>query len=155
MKRLFITSLWIMGSFLVNAQEVPQVTDKIFFKNVHLNVQPGVEASLGHILIEDGIIQQVGSAITAPFDAKVIEADSMHAYPGFIASLSSIGLEKPKESTDRPKVERTGYPPNDIAGITPEKSIADIFKPSDRSITDFRKAGFTIALMFLLCRKFQ
>ena len=129
----------------LTGQEIPRVTNKIFIENVHVHVKPDMESTVGNVLIEDGIIVQVGSNVNAPFDAKVIQGDSMHVYAGFIAPISQIGLEKPKESNERPKVGRTGYPPNDVAGITPEKSISDHHKSDDRSISEFRKTGFTIA----------
>ncbi len=127
------------------SQDVPQVTNKIYLKNVTLHSQPGQEAILGSILIEDGIIAAVGNNVFIPFDAKIIEGDSMHAYAGFIAPLSYIGLEKPKESNEAPKVKRSGYPPNDVAGITPERSVANAYKKDEKTIANFRKEGFTIA----------
>jgi len=100
---------------------------------------------LGHIYIDDGIIADIGANIQVPFDAQVIDADTAHVYAGFIATLSHLGLKPPSNDQERPQVKRSGYPPNDVAGITPEKNIADLFKPDDSSITNMRKQGFTIA----------
>ena len=145
MKNLFIV-IWLLAvSSLLYGQDVPSVTSKVFIENVSLNTHPGSTPFLGHILVEDGIITNIGTSITPPFDAKVIEGDSMHAYAGFIASLSHIGIKEPKEDNARPKVDRTGYPPNDIAGITPEKSVSDLYIAKEGSISDYRKQGFGIA----------
>ena len=129
----------------MQAQEVPSVTNKVLIKNISVTTSPGATPFIGHILIEDGIITDVGRNVSAPFDAKVVMGDSLHAYAGFIATLSSIGLKEPKDSEERPKVARTGYPPNDVAGITPEQSVDKFYNSGESSIKDFRTQGFTVA----------
>ena len=130
---------------MLPGQDVPSVTSKIFVENVMIHPKPGATPYIGHILLEDGIITNVGASISQPFDAKAISGDSLHVYAGFIATLSNIGLEKPKDDNERPRVARTGYPPNNVAGITPEQGLDDLYKSSERSISDYRKQGFAIA----------
>ncbi len=145
MKKLLIV-LWIMASLShIYGQDVPQVTNKIFIKNATLTTHPGADPVVGHILIEDGLISDIGPNVTQPFDARIVKGDSMHVYAGFVATLSHIGLKEPKEDNQRPKVDRTGYPPNDIAGITPEKGIQDLYLANEGSISDFRKQGFVLS----------
>lgn len=145
MKNLFILMWLLTISWVLTGQDVPQVTSKTFIENVTLYTHPGSTPFLGNILIEDGIITNIGTSITAPFDARVIKGDTMHAYAGFIAPISHIGIKEPKEDNQRPKVDRTGYPPNDVAGITPEKSVSDLYTANEGSIKEYRKQGFTIA----------
>ncbi len=145
MKQLFILFLVLVYSYSGMSQDIPPVTNKILIKNVSITTQPGATPYIGHILVEDGIIKDVGTSIQAPYDAKVITGDSLHVYAGFIATLSHTGLKAPKENNERPRVDRTGYPPNDVAGITPELSINNIYDQKDGSIGDMRKQGFTIA----------
>ena len=145
MKKLLFT-LWLLTTYsLAHGQDVPQVTNKIFIENLTLHTHPEAEPYVGNILVEEGIITQIGVNITAPYDAKIVKGDSMQAYPGFIATLSHIGIKAPKDDNQRPKVERTGYPPNDVAGITPEKSVENLYDVKEGTITDFRKQGFTMA----------
>jgi len=137
---------WLLAiSLAVRSQDLPPVTKKLFVENATIVSAPGADTFIGHILIEDGIITQVGSSISKPYDAKGIKGDSLYVYPGFIAPLSHIGLKAPKEDQERPKVERTGYPPNDVAGITPDKSIAKLYMGNEGSVGSFRKQGFGIA----------
>ena len=145
MKQLSILFLVLAFSYNGFSQDIPPVTNKILIKNVSITTQPGATPYIGHILVEDGIIKDVGASIQTPFDAKVITGDSLHVYAGFIATLSHTGLKAPKENNERPRVDRTGYPPNDVAGITPELSIDDIYDQKDGSIGDMRKQGFTIS----------
>jgi len=114
-------------------------------KNVMITSTPTSSPYLGDIIIDDGLITQVGRSISAPYDAKVIEGDSMYVYAGFIAPASHIGLKSPEPLEDT-NVERRGYPPNHIAGVTPEKTIADYYSQKESSIKDFRQQGFGIAL---------
>ncbi|NND34794.1 MAG: amidohydrolase family protein [Saprospiraceae bacterium] len=145
MKKLIIL-IWLLAiSWVLTGQNVPQVTAKIFIENVTLNTHPGSTPFVGNILVEDGIITNIGPSITPPFDARIIDGDTMHAYAGFIATLSHIGIKEPKEDNQRPKVDRTGYPPNDVAGITPEKSVSDLYIAKEGSIKEYRQQGFAIA----------
>ena len=147
MKRLFLPLVLFCGS-LVTAQDIPKVTETILFKNGVLTPVPGKIDSSGAVLVKDGIIQSVGSGITIPFDARVIDLDSLYIYPGFIATASHIGVPQPKGDSKRPTIARPGYPPNDIAGITPEKSISAVYDSNDGSIENYRKQGFTVAHTF-------
>ena len=150
MRRLLSCWIGVCMACCLYSQDVPKVTNKVFIENITLTQKPGEAPMLGNILIENGIITAVGKSAQAPYDAKVIKGDSLHAYAGFIAPLSHIGLEKPKESRERPRVDRTGYPPNDVAGITPEKELQDLYKKDEKSIASFRKEGFTISHTCLL-----
>ena len=145
MKQLSVLFLVMVFGFHGFSQDIPPVTDKILIKNVSITTQPGSTPFIGHILIEDGIIKDVGASLQVPYDAQVVSGDSLHAYAGFIAALSHAGLKAPKENNERPRVDRTGYPPNDVAGITPEMSIDDAYDHKDGSISDMRKQGFTIS----------
>lgn len=142
---LILFVLYIMAHAGLAQSDPPQVTKKYFIENGNVITRPGTELAKTSILIEDGIITKVGSNLSAPYDAVVIAADSMYIYPAFIAGLSHIGLKKAEENNERPKVDRTGYPPNDVAGITPEKSIESAYNAKESSINNFREAGFAIA----------
>lgn len=140
---LFLISVTASG---ISQSDPPRVTKKYFIKNAQVITRPGSQTSNTSVLIEDGIITQVGSSLKAPFDAVVIEADSMYVYPAFIAGISTIGVKKSDEKNEgRPKVDRTGYPPNDVAGITPEKTLSSVYNASESSIKEFRESGFAIA----------
>ncbi|NJL75087.1 MAG: hypothetical protein HC892_08680 [Saprospiraceae bacterium] len=89
--------------------------------------------------------------IPIPFDAKVIKADSMYVYAGFIDGASHVGITRAEEPQgqggrgQRPEVKDPGNPPNDIAGIQPERLVRTMLKADEKSIEDMRKLGFTVA----------
>lgn len=136
----------VVTSGLFGQSDVPDVTSTFAIKNANVVVKPGQTIEQATVIIKDGLIHQVGRNITIPYDAEVINADSMFVYAGFIAGISHIGIPKKEEKKgeNAPKVK--GYdPPNDAAGITPEKTVRSVIKSSDASIAAMRKLGFTMA----------
>lgn len=128
-----------------NSDEPAVITSKFVIQNVHIISKAGSTPTFGSVLIEDGMIKQVGRTVSIPFDAEIIEGDSMYLYPGFIDALSHTGIKKEESGGDRPKVKNPGYPPNDVAGITPDLSAFDFISHKEKSIKDMRSQGFGIS----------
>jgi len=96
------------------------------------------------ILISNGIITGVGKNIRKPANAQEIKGDSLYVYPGFIDGGSSAGVTKPKDP-ERPSNFNSASPPDDVAGITPYRNVVDHFDVSSAQVSEWRKAGFTMA----------
>lgn len=147
MKNLFIL-LFLLFPFvsgIAQSDEIPEITSKFLIRNANIIVKPGQELSAASVLIEDGFITRVGTSLEVPFDAQIIDADSMYIYPGFIAGISHIGVPTEEAPKEAPKVKDPGNPPNELAGITPEQSLRDVLNVSDKSIAAYRKSGVTIS----------
>lgn len=129
----------------IDYNKVPEVTHKIFINDVHVQKNPSINIGLSDILIENGLITRIGANMTPPIDAKVIEADSAYAYSGFIEAFSHIGIPKKESRGERPEVRFKGFPPNSVAGITPEKMASTEISHTDGSIKSHREAGYAIA----------
>lgn len=127
----------------VAQDDLKPVTTKYAIKNATIVQAPGKIIPNGSILIENGIIKAVGANISIPADALVVDADSMFVYAGFISGLSNIGVEKPKEGEQKDDRKLTGTPTYERAGITPRNSARDMLSASDKSVSEFRKLGFT------------
>ncbi len=125
--------------------KVPEVTSKILLNDVYIFQTASDSLGLGDILFEDGIIKQIAAEIEAPYDAKIIEGDSAYVYPAFIDALSHTAIPKPERESRSPNVKFPGYPPNDLAGITPQLKASDMLDPEDKSIEALNKQGFAIA----------
>lgn len=124
-------------------QDAPgEVTRTYALTNVHITTAPGTMIKNGTVIIKDGLIQSVGRSVSIPADAQVLTSDTMYVYAGFIDGLSHIGVPKPKEE-ERARDKDPGNPTNERAGITPEKKVSDLLKAKDKSISDFRAAGYT------------
>lgn len=125
--------------------EVPEVTGKIFINDVFLQAFSPDTFLLHDILIDDGIIIGLDRTLEAPLDARIIEADSAYAYPCFIDVFSHAGIPEPERSQERFDIKFRGFPPNDVAGISPENKVLKDIKASDKSLAELRKNGFAIS----------
>ena len=120
------------------------VTRTYAITNIHITQAPGKIIENGTIIIKDGLIHAVGNNIVIPGDAAIVKGDSMYAYAGFIDGMSHIGLKKPKQM-EKPKNVSVANPPNDYAGIQPERQILDQLNIESSTIKSMRKQGFTIS----------
>ncbi len=120
----------------------------------------------GTVLLRDGLIEQVGTNVTVPADAWVIDGKGLTVYPGLIDGLSTLGLPDyaPQEGPRRtgapgaPSTPATpGTPqtaqapargPEDRPSNTSWLCAADVLKTSDRRIESARNMGFTAAVSF-------
>ncbi|WP_420575268.1 amidohydrolase family protein [Ekhidna sp.] len=128
---------------LAQDSDLKPVTNKYAIKNATIVQAPGKTIQNGTILIENGIIKAVGSSVSIPADAWIVDADSMFVYAGFISGLSNIGVDKPKEEEQNDDRRLTGNPSYERAGITPGNSAREMLKSDEKSMEDFRKLGFT------------
>ncbi|MBW3466737.1 amidohydrolase family protein [Arthrospiribacter ruber] len=121
-----------------------RVTGTYAIKNATITTSPGTTVTNATILIKDGLIQAVGSNVPIPKEAQVINADSLYIYPGFIDGASTAGVSKPAE-VDRPSDFNPSNPPDEVAGITPWRTVLDYYDGKNSQVADWRKVGFTIA----------
>lgn len=120
----------------------------------------GAPIEKGTVVLRNGIIEAVGTNVTVPPDARVIDATGLTLYPGLIDALSDIGLEEPQPQA--PVSPRTAGPPTttpqaqqpaaaqspeERQGLTPYRQAADLVSPANRKIESARNAGITTTLV--------
>jgi len=127
-----------------NSDDARPVTQTFYIKNAFVVQQPGTVLPATSVVIRDGLIADVGKNISVPFDAKIIEADSMYVYAAFIDAASHTGIPKP-EKEDRPSVKDPGNPTNVQAGITPQHLASELIEYDNSSIKSMREAGYGYA----------
>lgn len=130
-------------SGLAQDSNLKPVTNKYAIKNATIVQAPGRTIQNGSLVIENGIIKAVGTNITIPADAWVVDADSMFVYAGFISGLSNIGVKEPKDEDSKDDRKLTGTPTYTRAGITPGNTAREMLDPNEKSVKDFRQIGFT------------
>lgn len=133
---------------LAQADPKTEVTSTFLFKNAMVVDQPGVTPKLQSVLIRNGIISQISPTIKAPFDAKIIDVDSMYMYAGFIDPMSYTGIKKEEDKKDAPKPPSRGQANYEQSGITPQINALSKIVIKESSIADMRKAGFTTSHIF-------
>lgn len=134
-----------------------QLSNTYFIKNATIIQKPGQVLEMGSIIIKDGVIHSVGKDLKAPADANIIDADSMYIYAGFIDAFNNTGVKRNEEERgqqgarggargNNPRVANPDNAPDDIAGITPERSLSDVFEQASKTTSGWREAGFTASL---------
>lgn len=135
------------------AERLSPITKAIAITGADIVAAPGQRIESGTILIRDGLIEAVGVGVPVPADARIIEGDSLTVYAGFIDGLSHTGVVTPKRvapgsrqesNNDDEKINRAN-PPNDVAGLQPDRSAFGLIEAGHASIDSLRRVGFTVA----------
>lgn len=155
---LTVAVLYFVAAHAQGNPALQPVTSTYVLKGATIIPAPGAKPEQSMMLIERGRIAAIGTSISVPAHARVIQCDSLYIYPGFIDGLSHTGIEAPKppERSQAPagptgqgrapgEIRDPYNPPNDQAGITPEVRVRDILKTDDKSIEEMRKLGFTMS----------
>jgi len=146
--RLMLLLPFLIGTYALKAQSdhtgKSAPTSTYAITNASIVQSPGNVIEGGTIVVKNGLIAAVGKDVSIPDDAQVIDGTGMYVYPGFIDGMSNVGAKRPK-AMERPKGLFTPSPPNDYAGITPERHVIDQVDVGSSTIDNMRKAGFTMA----------
>lgn len=92
----------------------------------------------GDLLIEDGKISAIGSNISVPEGARIIDISGRHVYPGLIALDTTLGLVEME-------AVRATVDTNEIGNVTPEVSAHTAFHADSEVIPTVRYNGITHA----------
>src|SRR5580700_7077928 len=127
-------------------------------KNARIVPVSGAVIENGTVVIAKGLITAVGTSVTIPPEAWVIEGTGLTVYPGLIDAGTNLGLP-PEEGAEQAAAtsggrgRRRAAPPGaaasgpeDRPGTSPWRVAADELKIDDKRIESWRNAGFTTAL---------
>ncbi|MEP6780888.1 MAG: amidohydrolase family protein [Gemmatimonadaceae bacterium] len=158
-----VAGIALPGGSPLHAQLVSQRSIPTTYAITNAKIVPvtGPALAKGTIVIRNGLIAAVGSAVTVPGDARVIDGAGLTVYPGFIDSYGSLGLSAAPVAASAGRAGGGGgggrggggaavtagsaisnYP----AGLQPELLAAEQLKPDADSFTGAQSAGFTAAL---------
>jgi imidazolonepropionase-like amidohydrolase len=115
-------------------------------KNARIVTVSGAVIENGTVVIAKGLIQAVGTNVTIPPEAWVIDGAGLTVYPGLIDAGTNIGLAQ-DEDGKKPSRGPGASGPEDRPGTTPWRVAADELKTDDKRIESWRNAGFTTALV--------
>lgn len=141
--------LWVgLLPGLVAQSSLAPATNTYALTHVHVVTAPGELIQNATVVVEDGLITAVGTDVAIPGNARLMRMDSMYVYAGFIDGLGHAGIERPKETPrgqrERPKGDQVANPTPERAGIQPDRMATEMLNPKEKSISDWRKAGFTL-----------
>jgi len=95
----------------------------------------------GDILVRDGRIQTVGTALTPPADARIIEAEGRPVTPGFFAGITELGL------VEISAVESSVDGGLSTEGLRPEFDVTPAYNPHSTAIPVTRIEGYTWSML--------
>jgi hypothetical protein len=122
---------------------VRPVTRTFAITNARVVQAPGRVIDRATVVIRDGIIEAVGPTVTVPFDADVIEGDTLFVYAGFIDALGTAGVRVPTVEPER--VRNPDDPPRDRSGLLPDRLTHTFIDPGHDAVEQLRRQGFTVA----------
>lgn len=92
------------------------------------------------ILIENGKIKAIGENLSMPEGTKIIDAEGLFVYPGFVEAHCHLGL-------DGYGIGYEGQDYNEMNDITaPQLRAVDSFNPLDPSVKEAARAGVTTVM---------
>ena len=115
-------------------------------KNTRIVPVSGPVIANGTVVIAKGLIQSVGTNVTIPPAAWVIDGTGLTVYPGLIDAGTNIGLAQDDDAAKKRGVGSAAAGPEDRPATTPWRVAADELKTDDKRIESWRNAGFTTAL---------
>ncbi|MEO5860683.1 MAG: amidohydrolase family protein [Pyrinomonadaceae bacterium] len=129
--------------------------------NAKIVTVSGATIEKGTVVVRDGLIQAVGANAAVPADAQVFDGNGLTVYPGFIDSLSNLGLAPRAVQAAGPvggggggqaaaaaaaAAAATPSNSNYPAGLRPEYATLEDIRAGDAQFESARNAGFTTAL---------
>ncbi len=96
------------------------------------------------ILIRHGLIEDMGTDIEVPADAKVLEGDSLVVYPGFVDAQGKAEYEFPDASADGAQIT-SWAPPRYAQNFMPHRRVVDHLTATGEDLASSRKQGVVAA----------
>ena len=128
-----------------SGETLPEVTRAYALENVRVVQAPGVVLEQATVVVRNGLITDIGPGVSVPYDAERIMGDSLTVYAGFIDGLSHAGVPEPEEQRESERPDNPGAPPDEEAGIQPDRDVRGLIDGTDKRIKELRNSGFTAA----------
>ena len=120
------------------------VTRTFAITNARVVPAPGQILDRATVIVRGGRIEAVGRDLAPPYDAEVIEGDSLTVYAGFIDALSHVAVPEPPDAEEE-DVPDPGDPPRERVGITPDRDVRAMVDATEGTVEPLRNLGFTAA----------
>ncbi|HSE22669.1 MAG TPA: amidohydrolase family protein [Pyrinomonadaceae bacterium] len=159
--RLFVTfsALLLVANqslFFTHAQR--SGIDVYAITNARIVTVSGSTIDKGTIVVRNGLIAAVGSNVSAPPDARVIDATGLTVYPGLIDSYTNFALPEPSPTPSpvggggaafflaATRPSPGGPNSTQPAGLQPEVMVEDVIRSGTSELEASRNVGITSAL---------
>jgi imidazolonepropionase-like amidohydrolase len=148
-------SCFSSASFAQSILPMPGEPRTFAIKGARIVTVSGAPIENGTVLVVDGIIKAVGTDVTIPPEAAVINGAGLTVYPGLIDAGTTVGLSGPgapqaaggRGRGARSESAQPPVGPEDRPATEPWNVAANDLNPDDPRIVTWRSAGFTTALV--------
>ncbi len=125
----------------------PESPGLFAIENARIVRVSGNPIASGTVVVQDGIIVDVGSRVRVPAGAQRIDATGKTVYPGFIDAFTTLGhgSESARRSGGAGDAPHS-WGPEDRPGTMTWLTAADDIDPDDDRFAEWRSAGFTTVL---------
>lgn len=129
--------------------------------NAKIVTVSGATIEKGTVVVRNGLIFAVGANVSAPADATVLDVGGATVYPGFIDTVTNLGISAPpagpggggpgggQAAVAAAAAAAAAQPASNSnfpAGLRPEVMIEESLRGGDAQFEASRNAGFTSAL---------
>lgn len=101
------------------------------------------------VVVRDGLVEALGSDVTPPADARVLEGDSLRIYPGLVDAEGEADFEMPgadgEDDSDSDGGGPSWDPTRQQQGFTPHVRIADHLTATGEDFEALRRQGVVAA----------
>jgi imidazolonepropionase-like amidohydrolase len=146
---VFLTKTYAQDYFPVNESVHNKSKNYTVFTNATIYVTPTQKIEKGTLLIQDGKVVAVGTAVAIPKNSIAIDLAGKTIYPSFIDIYTNFGIEKPKINMTPGRnrnplydTKRVGYYWNE--SVKPELNGYETFKYDQPKADELLKAGFGV-----------
>lgn len=141
MKKLFL-AIFLISSIKLSAQETvypaPKQMGVTVITNATIHVGNGTVLNNASIEIREGKITQVGTNVTAPPGATIVDAKGKHVYPGLILPMSNLGLVEISSVRATSDVQ-------EIGDLNPNVRAISAYNTDSKVINTLRSNGILLA----------
>ena len=151
-----LPSGFLLGVALLSSRAVQAQDGTWALTNARIETVTRGTIQKGTIVIRNGLIEAVGTNVTPPSDARVVDLTGRTVYPGLIDLTSSMGLPAPTGGGGGfgggggggggQSAAQSGGGPRYV-GLEPARLVANEVNPSATDLRAARDAGITAALV--------
>lgn len=158
MRLLLFFPLLLLGSLVWGQNPVTFPENGVYderdghyaFTNATIYVSPSQKLEKATLLIKKGKVVQVGTAVSIPKDAVVMDVQGKYIYPSFIDLHTNYGMPKPiAQKKESPLPQLLSSTPGAYSwneALKPEQKAAALWQADQKQAKEWRALGFGTVL---------
>jgi imidazolonepropionase-like amidohydrolase len=139
---LFAVALSTPSTLMAQFLEAPP-PPAYALQNLTVVSADGSQESGVTVVVRNGLIEGMGTDVTVPGDALLLDGDSLYLYPGLVDAHGSADFSFPE--IERPEDMQSWDAPRAVQGLLAHRRVVDYLTATGESGEDMRKKGVVAA----------